>query len=104
MKIKLPRAVAAWGSGLILGFVRGRRNKFQQIADLALQNGTKPGKDIGIKASDLVLVVSVQLGSLHFRALSQFCSADFLLLKQFCQVDFYCTIQTQVLTPQNESC
>jgi hypothetical protein len=70
MKIKLPRAVAAWGSGLILGFVRGRRNKFQQIADLALQNGTKPGKDIGIKTGDLVFAILVKLSALHFRTLS----------------------------------
>ena len=70
MKIKLPRAVTAWGSGLILGFVGGRRNKFQQITDLALQNGAKPGKDIGIKTGDLIFVVSVQLGGLHFCTLS----------------------------------
>lgn len=99
MKIKLPRAVKARGSRSILIFVKRRRNKFQQVSDLALQDGAKSSEDVGIKASDLVFVVSVQLGSLHFRALSQFCSANFLLLKQFCQVDFYRAILTQVLTP-----
>ena len=42
-----------------MGLFRRCGNKFQQVADLALQNGAKSGENVCIKAGDLIFTVVI---------------------------------------------
>lgn len=67
----------------LLGFAVLGRYKFQQVADLAVQDGAEPCENICIQACDGVVVIFVELGRLHLSPLAQFCPADAALLQQF---------------------
>ena len=82
-----------------MGLFRRYGNKFQQVADLALQNGAKSGENVCIKAGDFIFIVFSKLCMLHFRSLRQFSLADSFFLNQFSQMVSYCTILRQVPTP-----
>ena len=72
--------------GLLLRFGL-RRYEFQKVANLAIQNGANPCKNINVQSSDVIVSVVIDLGTLHFGPVAEFVLADAGFFDQLVQSD-----------------